>query len=455
MPHIRKIGSHRLRRSALAAALYAACISAQAQTASDPQTQQRLAELEALVRTMQSEIQVLRAEQTAPRAAAVETGAKPAETPAKPAIQRAPIVPRAHPGANFSFGGFVRVEGIYTKTSDGEIPLNSLGRRQYAPASIPVGGNAESSYLSTTAQHSRFWFTVDSTTQAGDKVKGHIEMDFGTDINGNQVSTNSYTPRIRHAYVSWNNWLAGQFWTNFQEVSVLPEAGPLLGPTEGTVFVRQVQLRYTQGPWSFSIENPETTLSTGPARGRVNSDDNNLPDLTAKYTRSGENGLFSAAGLVRQLRYDTPGGGTDTWGYGVSLAGKWKLGPRDEIGGMFTAGRGISRYLGYGVNPDAVIDTDRDLAPISMAAGFLGWKHWFGDRKLRSNLYVSMASYDIDRAWGDPSLSRSTRSAHLNLVYSPVPNIDVGSELLWGRRKIEGGDSGELYRVHSFVRYSF
>ena len=37
------------------------------------------------------------------------------------------------------------------------------------------------------------------------------------------------------------------------DAAALPDAVDFVGPTEGTIFVRQAQLRYTKGPWSFSV----------------------------------------------------------------------------------------------------------------------------------------------------------------------------------------------------------
>ena len=442
----------RLAVALLAALAIAPLAHAQQGQDDDAAMRARLAQLEQMMQAMQSEIDALKAERDA-QAQAVARDAS--AVPAKPTIQSAPIVPKGNPATTFSYGGFVRAEAIYTRTTDGEIAQNSLGRRQYVPASIPIGGDGEGTDFNTTAQHSRFWFTVDNTSENGDRVKGHIEMDFGTDVNGNQLSTNSYTPRVRHAYVGWNDWLVGQTWSNFQDVSVLPEAGPLLGPTEGTVFVRQVQLRYSKGPWVFTAENPETLLSPHLGVGpRISSDDNNIPDLTARYTVKGANAHFSVAGILRQLRYQTPDRSTDEIGYGVSASGKMKLGERDEIGGMLTAGSGIGRYLGYSLNPDCVLDAQGDIENVDVLAGFLGWKHRFTPR-LRSNLYISAASYDNDTDLTGLGFNRSSRSAHANLVYSPLPNLDIGSELFWGMRRIETGESGELYRMHSFVKYSF
>ncbi len=78
---------------------------------------------------------------------------------------------------------------------------------------------------------------------------------------GNETSTNTYAVSLRQAYVSWNKWLAGQTWSNFMDVAALPDAVDFVGTTDGTIFVRQAQLRYTKGPWSFSVENPQTTVT--------------------------------------------------------------------------------------------------------------------------------------------------------------------------------------------------
>lgn len=457
--NIKPVRTQGLRRQRLALAVLsslAVAPMAHAQSNTEAELRARMSQMETMMQEMKTELDALKAE----KATAAATPA-PTATAAqldgmgksKSSIQSTTIVPKGD-GATFSYGGFVRAEAIYTKTPDGEIAENSLGRRQYAPSSIPIGGDGEGIDLNTTAQHSRFWFTLDNTTANGDKVKGHIEMDFGTDLNGNQSSTNSYTPRLRHAYVSWNNWLAGQTWSNFQDPSVLPEAGPILGPTEGTVFVRQVQLRYTRGPWVFSIENPETILGPYQGGSRISSDDNNIPDVTARYTAKGSDGQFSVAGIVRQLRYQTLAGSTNATGYGVSASGKMALGKRDAIMGMLTAGKGIGRYLGYSLNPDGTLDANGDIDAQGVVAGFVGWRHGFSP-KLRSNIYYSMASYDNDVDITGLAINKSSRSAHANLIYSPVSNVDIGSELIWGRREIESGDSGELYRIHSFVKYSF
>lgn len=144
----------------------------------------------------------------------------------------------------------------------------------------------------------------------GNTVKAYLEADFfggGGTALGNEVATNTHGLTLRHAYVQWNKWLAGQTWSNFQDVAALPDAVDFVGPTEGTVFVRQAQVRYSSGPWSVSMENPQTVVT--PFNGNANrivSGDNAVPDVTARYTHKADWGHLGVAGLLRQLRHETP-----------------------------------------------------------------------------------------------------------------------------------------------------
>jgi hypothetical protein len=47
------------------------------------------------------------------------------------------------------------------------------------------------------------------------------------------------------------------------------------------------------------------------------------------------------------------------------------------------------------------------------------------------------------------------RSYAVNLIYSPLPKLDVGAELRVARRELESGADGDLRRLHFLVRYSF
>ena len=41
------------------------------------------------------------------------------------------------------------------------------------------------------------------------------------------------------------------------------------------------------------------------------------------------------------------------------------------------------------------------------------------------------------------------------MIYSPLPKLDLGAELIWRQRSLEGEADGDLRRLHTHVKYSF
>ena len=423
-------------------------------------------ELEARIAQLEAQVQALLAAQQQQQATITQTQtqldevrvAQAAPADGKPKIQSSPILVAGNPDGRFSFGGFIKLDAMYTDTSDGEIADGSAGRMFYLPSAIPVGGVDESGGdIDTTAQFSRFWFAADGEVQ-GHKTRAYLEFDlFGGGSNqiGNEAATNTHALALRQVYVTWDKWLAGQTWSNFQDVAALPDAVDFVGPTEGTTFVRQAQLRYTSGAFSVSLENPQTVVTAYRSTTRTNSDDGGMPDITARWTKKGDWGHFSVAGLVRQLRHDTATTSASGNGFGVSASGKFNIGKNDDIRYMLTGGQGIGRYVGFALGADGALDaTGSDIEGTGVLAGFVAWRHVF-DPKLRSNLMFSRAQFDNDTDWTGFGVTRSAQSVHANLIYSPFPKLDIGAELIWGNREVESGADGDLRRLHTTVKYSF
>ena len=427
-----------------------------AQTSKEQEQDARIQHLEAELQAMKDLLMANQAAIAAPAAPAVAAqpaapaAPAPASGPAAP-IQKTTILTAAAPDSRFSFGGFIKLDAMSTWTGDGEIPDATPGRMFYFPAGTPVGGDSHS-YNDFHAQFSRVWFGVDRKTEEGDTFKAMVEFDFfgGGNTNvGNEKFSNGYPPTLRHAYVGWNNWLAGQTWSNFMDLASLPETVDFVGVVDGTVFVRQAQIRYTKGPWSVSLENPQTWYQAG-SPAHINAGSNNVPDITARWQKRGDWGHFSVAGLVRQIKAndDTLAGG------GVSIAGSFNLGDSDSLQYMVSGGPGIGRYLAFGLGPDAYLDVDGSLEAQDMVAGFAGWRHNFSP-KLRSTLAYSTSRIDTDAAAIGPAATRNTQSVRANLIYSPFPKLDVGAEISWAERELSNGDTGDLKRLHTTVKYSF
>lgn len=430
----------------IALALAGTALPVAAQNASE-----REAALEARVAELERMVQQLVAQQAATPAPA------PAPAPVAAPIQASTVVPGAIAGSQFTYGGFIKLDAMLSNTSDGEIPDSSTGRLLYLPGGIPVGGADEGTDVDAHAQFSRFWFNVASTTEGGDALRGYLEFDLFGGALGNEVATNTYGVAVRHAFASWNRWLAGQTWSNFQDVAALPDSVDFIGPTDGTTFVRQAQIRYTSGPWSFSLENPQTLLTPNLGNAaRITSDDGWLPDATLRYTHKGDFGHVGIAALVRQLKYETAGSAIDDsrMGYGFSLSGKYNLGPQDDLRYMLTAGQGISRYVGLAIGTDGVLDAGNDIDATGMVAGFVAWRHVF-DPGFRTNVFYSRSDYDNDTALTGLGLTRRVHSLHANAIWTPLPKLDLGVEAILGERELESGADGNLRRLHFHAKYSF
>nr|MBP7367819.1 hypothetical protein [Pseudoxanthomonas sp.] len=274
-------------------------------------------------------------------------------------------------------------------------------------------------------------------------------------LAGNEIATNTYAVTFRQAYVSWNKWLAGQTWSNFQDVAALPDAVDFVGVTDGTTFVRQAQVRYSSGPWSFALENPNTTVqgyapyAVG-AGARTITGDNSLPDLTARYNIKGGWGHFSVAGMLRQFKQ---GDNSDSGG-AISVSGKYNLGANDDIRYMVNAGSGIGRYMAFGLGADTSQTASGDIEALTGYGAFVAWRHVFGP-KLRGNLMYSASHFDNDAALVGWGVTERSQSIHANVIYSPFPKLDVGAEIGWGQRSLEDDREGDLKRFHTTVKYSF
>jgi len=434
----------------------------------------RVMELERQVQLLlssqqQQQSQISQTQQAVTEVRTVQAEQKPAVPAGKQPIQVTTLTPGATPGTTVKIGGFIKADFLATQTGDGQLADDATGRALYLPGQTPVagaGGSGERSDVdyNAHAKFSRFNLGIDNVSQSGDKAGAFFEMDFFGNALGNQTATNTYGVTLRHAYMYWNNWMAGQTWTNFMDAAALPEAADFVGPTDGVVFVRQAQIRYTNGGLSVALENPETTTLTGtrnPVTGAwtnasANSDRGSLPDLTVRYGWKGDWGTFGVAGLVRQLKVDNQvsGADADAMAGGLTLGGKWVMGETDTLHYQLTGGEGISRYIGLGITADTAYDAARDdLATTGVLAGYVGWRHAFTP-KLRTNLIYARSDYDNDGTLG-PLVTRSVQSIRGNVFYTPMPKVDVGAELMYGVREIEDGRKGDISRVQFTTKYSF
>ena len=445
------------RRRPLATALLVALMApglALAQSPREAELEARVAELERVVQQLLSQ-----QEQTSSEVAEVRTvqAQQPAPVPeGQQPIQATTITPQANPGTRFTVGGMVRVDGMATHTTDGQIAKGTAGRDFYVPGAIPVGGEGGDAYMDSHAKFSRLWFDASTELASGDRIGARFELDFFGCALGNTAATNTYGATVRHAYVTWNNLLVGQTWSNFMDTAALLDSVDFVGPTDAVVFVRQPQIRYTNGPFVVSLENPETTVQPAGGAARVVTGNNSVPDVIARYTHSADWGHFGVAGMVRQLKYEPVAGSADSaTGFAATVSGLVKLGERTDIRYQASGGEGFGRYIGLAtIQQDAMADAAGNIDALGGWAAYVGLRHVFNPN-VRGNLYYARSQWDNDTALTGFGVTRRVHSAHANLIWSPVPKLDLGVEAIWGERTLESGADGELIRLHTMARYSF
>lgn len=355
------------------------------------------------------------------------------------------------------FGGYVKLDMMVSDYADGSAPdSDRIDRQQYIPSLVPVGGQGDDPVIDFHARQSRFFLSSKTQLDNGETLTGHIEMDFQLTPNGDQRISNSYNPRLRQAFLTYGNWTFGQTWSNFQDLNILAESVDFIGITDGIVFNRQAQIRYTSGGFSASIENPETTV-TPVGGGRIESSDGFVPDVTFKYSAQADGLSWQASALLRQLTYDVGQNGDDetAFGYGVSLGAKFNFG-MDDIRASVTTGSGLGRYLGLNTWNGAYIDSNGKLEAIDSTGISFAYRH-FWTEKVRSNVIYSRGWADNDGEMlalaGDHT--KYTQRLAFNLMYSPASNLTFGAEVSKANRETEANQDGDLNRLQLMAMYKF
>ncbi|MFN3228293.1 MAG: DcaP family trimeric outer membrane transporter [Asticcacaulis sp.] len=448
--------------------------AALAQQTPKQSTEARLSALEQAMSRMQAELDAARAEnaQLKTEAAGLRTQTHTISTDVI-ALKTAPPPPPPPVPEGFrngattvKIGGFLKTVATFSRWQDGDAAANTLGRDFYLPQAIPVGGTREGTDSDISAKQTRLWMNFD-TAVAGHTLKGYLETDFQTAAGsqGSERTTNGYNLALRRAYVQYDRLTIGQDWTTFQNVAALPESTDFVGPTEGTVFVRQPLIRYSlpldKGTvLHLAAENAETATTTLGSAALVENDDDRMPDLTARLHHSGAFGEMSLAGVLRQLSIDNGKTHDDTVGYGLSAAGRFVLDADKghDLRVMATWGSGIGRYVGLNFAPDAVFDpTAKRLKRVDTLAALAAFKTVWAPG-LRSTLMAGYqdASYSGDYA---PTVLGAVNdrawSVAGNLFWSPVKGLDLGVEYRHGERKLVSGAKGRLDRLEFAAKYNF
>ena len=353
---------------------------------------------------------------------------------------------------SFNFGGYIKADFLNTLYTNGDVGERSPLRDFHVPGQIPVGPSDENFDLDYHVKESRFNFDV-KTTLLKKEIHGFIELDFLLSGAGDEKVSNSFNPRIRHAYFEWDRFLVGQTWSTFMIV-VIPDDLDFGGAQDGIVNSRQPQIRYKTGSWWFSVENPETTVTEFQESATVSTESEILPDIVVRKNFSGDWGSWSLAGIGRALHKRDSVKRT-AFGFGITTGGKIKVGKKNnDFRSVITYGHGLGRYLSAGFLAGAATDADGDLKPINTLNGYVAYNHYWA-AKLSSSFNVGAYQAFHDEDLVSQEINDSSYSLSGNFKWDIVPELRVGVEYMYGHRDLLSGIDGGFHRIQFAAKYVF
>jgi hypothetical protein len=355
----------------------------------------------------------------------------------------------------FKLGGYIKLDAIHDFD-----PIRN--HDLFVTNTIPVGDSLASEFKGRTHLHARETrLILEATTNTSlGKLKLYVSTDF--------LGVGS-TLRLRQAYGKWGNLLAGRSLTAFYDrravMHTLEFAIPndvvsietldLQGPNSLS-FVFASLIRWSQriSPrfvWNVAIEDPRADV-TAPS-GIVGEPVNRYPDLTTSIRYNSPRANWYLAGVLREVGFvGTNGYDDEVVAWGLNLVSRFRAFRKGGVGFKFAFGKGIGRYIQdlQGTGSDAAPDTSGALVALPAWGGGIGYRHWWSNTA-RSNVMYNVVDVDNSAGQTDNAFQR-TQYVAVNLIWSPLPQVDVGGEYLWGTRKNKDGNRSEANRIQiSFI----
>ena len=302
--------------------------------------------------------------------------------------------------------------------------------------------------LRATAKTTRLGFDFNTNVAGDNKLGGKVEVDFAgstTDSNG--------ALRIRHAYLTYNNWLFGQTTSNFLS-NHAPEMIDFATNVGGGTAARIPQVRY-----GFNL-SPATKLFIAAEEGNSNSGSSDaaikysVPNLTAKLTQGFADGKGSVSARALVENYKSANDSDTGWGLAAGV--NYQVMDPLKLSADVSYVDGNSNYL-YGSNSAYEVNTSNDKIAQNEAFGVqVGGTYKFNE-KLRSTLaYGALFADDgTDYARINDAANEEVYQAWINFIYSPVKPLDLGVEYINGKRDTFAGNSYKDNRVGLMAKYSF
>lgn len=297
-------------------------------------------------------------------------------------------------GTKFTFGGYIKAEGIVNKPDTGDRTFESSLRQSRLNVAA----------VSQVQEH---------------RVKAFVEIDFWDDLD--KGADASYAPRLRHAYLGIDNFTIGQTWSGQffaaapLDVEMLNMFGLGTGTLAGTgAMVRpDLLVHYHRNGLRLTLQDPAWNQAS-------------YPDMVAAYTYRFSGQAVNLAVTGREV--DTLNDDSK-FGAAVSLASKFQLaGTTLSLSGF--SGQGAGVYAGWGylgaAGANQATDVNAATNKLITTTGFSAGITQKFTPTLRGTVrygQVTSNHVNVKRAPDD-----TFKMVNVNLIYTYLPNLDFGIE---------------------------
>ena len=385
---------------------------------------------------LRAEVEVLKAliQQNLPQiqqAAVVSHRTKPQITTSKAVHslsteKASPLQVKASSGSEVKLYGFVRGDTSY-QFDGGDAIFNRINA--VALSDVANKNKIEDRFYST-ATTTRLGLDFKAPIQDQD-VGGKVEVDF----RGSHDSL-----RIRHAYLTLNNWLFAQMTSTFIATGLQPEMLDFNAPL-GIGTFRTPMVRYSD---KF---NTDTSYVLGLEKEH---DDNRFSVFTAKLKHNclEAKGTSSLGALSQEFRA-TDADNKTAFSWGLGLGTSYKLSEQLRVMGDYSHVKGDDKFFLYTNTAYNISPTTTYLNLNEFDALTVGTTYQFNP-KVRSTLGdgLMLANDRNDFADGlvsiDTVQNKTLQQVWLNVMYSPVTPVTLGMEYVYGERETFSGKKGKI-----------
>jgi DcaP outer membrane protein len=331
---------------------------------------------------------------------------------------------------------------------------NSGNPDRFVPAQIPVRGESGfggSERFNVNARGSSLSVDVRAPQMPGD-----FRFYYNNDFFG---SGSGMSYRLKQLYGQLYNFTAGFTYSCFEDPDAWPDTVDFEGPNS-VIFARRALLRYMI-PMSdafqlnVGVEAPGAEIDGNSTTNSFNSA-NRAPDVTANVRWENKDvGHVQLGGVVRNIGVHGGAGvgNQDVYGWGVNLATSINVFGKDSLQGQVTVGEGIFRYMNDDfINNDAAFDSSGDLKAIPVFGVMGAYTHKWSDA-FRSTVSYGYVKLDNEDSQG-PSAYHITHYASANIIWQLRKHLSVGLEGLYGKKEVQSGATGDVWRVQLGMVYS-